>query len=161
MKITRLSALGVAFLSVAACSMHQHQGGATATSTDKFQQVFGQWDHPNTTMTLPNGNVLYVFGKGESRAVWTPAASVPGQHLYTVAENGKPARAVVYHGDKKDITDRKNPDPARRRIVWIETDQKGIILLAACQGCTDEEQELLAALPKGENVQLRAATVPE
>jgi hypothetical protein len=154
--IMKSTALGLVVTVIAACSAHQNQGVSSGMHAGEFEREFGYWSNPDTTMKLPNGNVLYVFGQGQSQAVWTPAGSVPGQHFYTVTEEAKPARAV----SRRDDDHLAKRGPTRSPIVWIEVTAAGTILLAGCDGCTEKERLALAALQEGGGVHLRASTTP-
>jgi hypothetical protein len=107
--------------------------------------LVGNWFEPDTTMKLPNGNVLVIYGKGEDKTITTPVCSIPGHKLVMVSEPGQSSRIV-----KRTRTNVVSPPKENNaRIVWVEIGGNGDILLAGCSGCTKEEKQVLADWAEG------------
>jgi len=137
-------AIGSLLCGMVGCSLQQRQTAQTDKFHDKsLRSVRGLIEtcgKPKTTMTLPNGNTLYIFGEGKDTTTETPVRSIPGHELVMLSGDGRPAKMVKTRN--RHIQPRKkNPQD---RIVWIETNKKGNILLAGCAGCTAEEDQVLA-----------------
>ncbi len=152
--ILKSLAAGVAFgLAAGCCAQEKTETASNGWQRGDAEILIGEWGPPDTTMKLPSGNLLYVYGEPQSERIMTPAASVPGQHLYTVTENGQ-TRYVA------EVTDNHRPaldDNGRKPTMWFEATATGNILLAGCEGCSEEENRMLATFRDGQG-QLRASS---
>lgn len=140
--MTKTWAAGMLLLAVVGCSAQkplQREAALTGkqTEVDRLAQT---WGEPNTVMTLTNGNMLYILGAGENKKTLTPVGAIPGHSLVMLSESGKPPRMVKDFRTGKSASEKAEAS----RIVWVETNPAGRVLLAGCSGCSEEEDRMLA-----------------
>ena len=134
-------AFGMVFVGMLGCSLQQSQLTHTRSWNKKdIEGLVEGCGETKTIMTLPNGNILYILGEGSDNATAMPVRSVPGHELAMLSEDGKPAKIVKMYNRNKP----SNQGNSQKRIVWVETNESGNILLAGCDGCTTEESRVLA-----------------
>jgi hypothetical protein len=139
--MTKTWAAGILLLALAGCSQrHVDRDAALSERQTQVDRLAQTWGAPNTVMNLSNGNILYILGAGEDKRTATHVGAVPGHPLAMLSENGKPPRIVKDCGAARSASEKAAPS----RIVWIETNPDGLVLLAGCSGCTDEEDRMLA-----------------
>ena len=144
----RLQLLKIIALSsvIIGCSANHCQKPTPTTGHGRdVDRLFGTWGAPDTTIILPNGHELYIFGQGNRKTAVTPITSIPGHRLFTLAEEGKPTKIVRYTRDPRTPPSGKR----RMRTVWFKADPTGNILLAGCDGCSEAEDRALAAWDEG------------
>ena len=159
LRIWQPLAVGMVVVGMLGCSAGKHQNvRGHLWNKSNMAALFENCEDTKTTMRLPNGNTLYIFGKGADDTVETPVQSVPGHDLVMLSGDGKPAKIVKT--TKRHMSGDKTA--TQERIVWVETDNCGNVLLAGCAGCTAEENQFLATAGEtGQDQELLSSLLDE